>query len=126
MEGVEDHSIKPPLIVVDGANVAFAYGKAAAAQQQHANLHNNHHAGKPVPDVTGLRVVNQFFGGGGGCRVLVVLTQSWLRQHQDPEQRAILQELQTAGQLVTAPSTDDDDAYALQIAQRENAIRRRQ
>ena len=116
MEGVEDHSVKAPLIVVDGANVAFAYGKAA--QQQQSIIH-----GKPAPDVRGLLVATQFFGEASCCHVRIVLTQSWLRQHQDPEQLAILQEL--AGQLVTAPVTDDDDAYALQIAQRENAIRRR-
>jgi len=121
MEGVEDHSIKPPMIVVDGANVAFAYGEATSTASLSTAAATNR---KPVPDVRGLRVVDQFFGHH--CHVRFVLTQSWLRkQYEDAEQLNILQELQTAGKLITAPVSDDDDAYALQIAQRENALRRR-
>lgn len=123
MEGVEDHSIKPPLIVVDGANVAFAYGQAVAGAQR-IGQQQQEQLPKPVPDVRGLRVVDQFFGQH--CHVRFVLTQSWLnhRNHSDPEQTAILQDLQTCGKLVTAPVADDDDAYLLQICQRENALRR--
>ena len=105
---------------MDGANVAFAYGQAVASQ-----IINNTHNNRPVPDVRGLRVVDQFFGRL--CQVRFVLTQSWLRHrnHQNPEQSTVLEQLQAAGKLVTAPVSDDDDAYVLQIAQRENSQRRR-
>lgn len=132
MEGVEDHSIKAPLIVIDGANIAFAYGEATTACTIDAtngttNLYANDRSSKPMPDVRGLVVAENYFAGNqnDGCRVLIVLTQSWLRQqhHSDHSQQEVLQQLRQRNRLVTAPISDDDDAYALQIAQRENRYR---
>lgn len=137
MTGVEDHSIKGPLVVLDGANVAYAY-----AQAMH-DLHLQHHdrgGSKLEPDVRGIQVACDYFGSD--VRVLVVLPQSYYRRKpgggggggsgssrayhdagapRDAEQSRVLGALQRAGRLVAAPPADDDDAYALQIARRENA-----
>lgn len=116
MEGVEDHSIKPPLVVLDGANVAYAYGGA-----MHGSISST-----PVPDARGISVACQYFAKAG-LRVLVVLPASWFRNFKRPqttddgELQQVVQELEQGGFLVPSPPTDDDDAYALTIAQRENA-----
>ena len=117
MEGVEDHSIKPPLVVMDGANIAYAYGAA---------LQGNHIQSKPLPDARGIHVACQYFALAD-LRILVVLPSSWFRNvtrahtNDDLELKETVRQLDQAGYLVPAPPTDDDDAYALTIAQRENA-----
>lgn len=119
MEGVEDHGSKAPLVVIDGANVAYEYGKTLA-----------HSVSRPVADTRGIQVACQYFQAHG-LRVLVVLTSSWLRlkpQPGDPNPSSarmhtseldVLHELKEQGLLVLAPPTDDDDAYAITIARRE-------
>lgn len=141
MEGVEDHSIKGPLVVMDGANVAYAY--AQAMHDVYPTTTTTTAVMKLEPDLRGIRVACRYFASSStNLRVLVVLPQSWLRRKppvgsvassssssvfdsdaflQQIEQRQVIDELQRQGQLVAAPPTDDDDAYALQIAQRENA-----
>lgn len=123
MEGVEDHSIPLPLVVLDGANVAYAY---AHAQEEHF-----HRSGKVEPDVRGLSVACAYFDNF--CRVRVVLPASFMRAKPRAGDRSntanawmetdrfeILQQLQQQGKIVASPPTDDDDAYCLTIAQREN------
>jgi hypothetical protein len=126
MEGVEDHSLPLPLVVIDGANVAYAYSHA---RQEHV-----HQAGKMEPDVRGLSVACSYFRS---LRARVVLPASFVRAKPRPtdpsrpnafyetDRFEILQQLSQQGKLVTSPPTDDDDAYALTIAQREN-LRARQ
>jgi hypothetical protein len=129
MEGVQDHSIKTPLIVLDGANVAYAYSQTAhAAEYQHQN---NSRGAKIEPDATGIRVACDYFLKAD-MRVMVVLPAPWFRSKPRPgdashgnssmltDQLEVLQELQQAGNVLAAPPSDDDDAYALTIAQREN------
>ena len=130
MEGVEDHSIKPPLIVFDGANIAYAY---AQALDQGGVAVNTRNAKTPAlqPNARGIIVASRFFQDAG-MRVSIVLPQSWFRtktlgsngtvSYQSPTLIEGLQDLQQqsgGAHIVTAPPTDDDDAYALTIARRE-------
>lgn len=109
MQGVEDHSVKAPLVVLDGANVAYAYSQTVMEQS---------------PNVRGIRVAVDYFLQAD-LRVLVVLPMSWMNRkpgsyHNNVvEQQEILQDLKVRGLLVAAPPTDDDDAYAIMIAQKE-------
>jgi hypothetical protein len=136
MEGVEDHSVKPPLVVLDGANVAYAYAEAKALQEQG---NGGGGAGRKLePDARGIRVACRYFQEGGGVRVLVVLPASWFRSKPrdgDPnrtnaametDRADAIRELKERGLLVASPPADDDDAYAITIARREcgAAIRR--
>lgn len=134
MYGIEDHSVKPPLIVIDGANLAFAYSEAMAGGSTAATSSLSYYKKQPQiePNVHGIQVAVSYFQSAG-CRVLVVLPTWWLRlkprggdafdsnaKTQTP-QLEILQELKAQGVLVTSPPKDDDDAYALTIARREDA-----
>lgn len=122
MHGVEDQSLKAPLVVVDGANVAYSYSETLHGSLQTA-------AAKQDPDARGMRVAVDYFRAAG-LRVLVVLPVSWFRRRPRPgasvvhvvedDQLAVIAELQQQGLLVAAPPTDDDDAYALTIARREH------
>ena len=110
MEGVEDHSEANPLVVLDGANVAYAYAKAAGR------------APAAQPDLRGLHVAWQYWHTAS-VRVSIVVPQSYLRDGANGplwrDQPA--QYFETLRPfMVAAPSRDDDDAYALQIAKREN------
>ena len=123
MEGVEDHSVKAPLLVLDGANIAYAYGSAL----QGTSLMGASH---PIPDARGIRTVVNYFSRAN-LRVLAVLPASWFRAKprdvsisqnalMETDHLEAIEVLQKAGILVSAPPTDDDDAYVLSIAQREN------
>jgi Zc3h12a-like Ribonuclease NYN domain len=108
MEGVIDLSEKAPMVVIDGANIAYAYDKAG---QGASGLD------KPEPDARGIVVACEYLLEAG-IRVLAVIPSTWT--HRDPYQR-ILKKLEQQGLLVSAPSQDDDDAYAITIARREDA-----
>lgn len=127
MVGVEDHGHKAPMVVLDGANVAHAYGTAVAGMYS---------KGSSDPDASGIQVAVEYFQSAG-LRVLVVLPQYWFRSKPQQQQRSgnsskwnismdmaqqdVLNKLQTRGLIVTSPPADDDDAYALTIARREEA-----
>jgi hypothetical protein len=118
MVGVEDHGHKPPLVVLDGANVAHAYGTALAGMYSKGR-------GEAEPDATGIDVAVRYFCAVG-IRVLVVLPQYWFRSKGGwsivrAEHQNILNILQAQGLIVASPPADDDDAYALTIARREEA-----
>lgn len=119
MEGVEDHSIKPPLVVLDGANVAHAYGKT---------LHSRLASNEVQPDARGILVACEYFARAH-LRVLVVLPAHWFQRKNSSFRGStsdeaflskVIEELDYQGILVPSPPSDDDDAYALTIAQREN------
>lgn len=135
MTGVEDHSVQPPMIVLDGANVAYAYAHAssslssssAAVSNTSTTYANASTVSKPIPDVRGIRVATDYFRSAG-LRVLVVVPQSWLRVSNSNHQNNILLDedgtlsrLQQDGHIVAAPARSDDDAFCLTICQRENA-----
>jgi Zc3h12a-like Ribonuclease NYN domain len=110
MEGVVDLTEKPPLCVLDGANIAYAYSKAFQGSGSDPNS-------KQEPDTRGIVVACDYFTSAG-IRVLAVIPATWT--HRDPHQK-ILKKLEEQGLLVEAPSRDDDDAYAITIARREDA-----
>lgn len=112
MEGVIDLSEKPPIVVIDGANIAYAYNKAT---QGGSSLQASQ--SKPEPDVTGIVVACHYFLSAG-IRVLAVVPSTWT--HREPHQ-SVLEKLNSQGLLVPAPPKDDDDAYAITIARREDA-----
>jgi Zc3h12a-like Ribonuclease NYN domain len=115
-----------PLVVLDGANIAYSYADMVHGDRGSGGYRRH----RLEPDARGLSVACQYFLNAG-IRVLVVLPAPWLRQNivvndsnndQHQQQRLqILHELRQAGLLVMAPPTDDDDAYCLTIARRENA-----
>mmetsp|Transcript_18925 Transcript_18925/g.31322 ORF Transcript_18925/g.31322 Transcript_18925/m.31322 type:complete len:468 (-) Transcript_18925:207-1610(-) len=122
MEGVISLDAKEPLVVMDGANVAYAYADAMAAASPGG--------GKREPDYRGLQVAAKHFMSAG-VRVLIVLPAPWFRvkpaagdMNKDnalmlTEKVEALKDLKEQGLLVAAPPRDDDDAYALTIARRE-------
>ena len=122
MVGVQDHGQKSPLVVLDGANVAHAYGTAVAGMYSKER-------GDAEPEPMGIDVAVRYFAAAG-LRVLVVLPQFWFRSKGggggwNPTVRAehqhVLNVLQEQGLMVASPPADDDDAYALTIARREEA-----
>jgi Zc3h12a-like Ribonuclease NYN domain len=114
MEGVESLDAKGPLVVVDGANIAYAYADA---------MHNN-----KEPNSRGIQIAANYFLSVG-VRVTIVIPAPWFRakpraDHSNSalmvtDQLQVLQDLKARGLLVASPPRDDDDAYALTIARRE-------
>jgi len=68
MEGVEHHGPKGPLVVMDGANIAYAYADAMSG----------FHQGNTEPDARGIQVAAQYFLSMD-VRVLVVIPAPWFR-----------------------------------------------
>lgn len=94
---VEDIIPLPPLIVIDGANVAYAYGKAKSAgnnaivsfHSAHSSDHSSGNASKYSrqgssfgrsfqADAKGILIACNYFTNAG-CRVQVVLPAQWLQ-----------------------------------------------
>lgn len=123
MEGVIPLDGKEPLVVMDGANVAYAYADAMSAVTG---------TNKREPDYRGLLVAANYFLQWD-IRVIIVLPAPWFRlkpragdTNSDnalmlTEKVEALNALKDKGLLVAAPPRDDDDAYALTIARREHA-----
>lgn len=129
MEGVQDLGTKMPLVVLDGANVAHHYSQAMAGLDQSSLSVAK--TGKPEPDAQGIQVATDHFLQAG-LRVLIVLPQYWFKAKprsgdrsissnalMETPQLEILNDLKIKGLIVASPPTDDDDAYALTIARRE-------
>jgi hypothetical protein len=125
MEGVEDHGVPSPLVVIDGANVAYEYVSSSSSSPGAGTRSG-------ASDARGMLVAAEYFEGLS-LRVRVVLPASWFRRKPnegDPdrsnaamhtEQTDALLELKRRGLLVASPPADDDDAYALALARREAA-----
>lgn len=74
MEGVEHHGPKGPLVVMDGANVAYAYADAMvgfAHEQEQPQA-------RTEPDARGIQVAANYFLSMD-VRVLVVIPAPWFR-----------------------------------------------
>jgi hypothetical protein len=122
-----------PLVVLDGANIAYAYSDAS-----HPAIGGGH---KRQPDPRGIRIVVEYFIRHR-CRVQAVVPVSWYRlkprpaddYHLDSRSRGgidsdarmvteeveVLRELRSGGYLVAVPPGDDDDAYAIALARWED------
>ena len=139
MEGVIDQSTKVPLVVLDGANVAYAYATAIVSMHQNYGSYPastsgtfGNNKGKVQPDLRGIQVAANYFLAAN-LRVLIVLPAPWFRSKprtddtnrgnakMETEDLEILHDLKAKGLLVESPPADDDDAYALTIAQREHS-----
>jgi hypothetical protein len=135
MEGVIDQGSKMPLVVLDGANVAYAYANVMAGKNNSSldAASSVNSKTKVEPDVRGIQIATDFFLEAG-IRVLVVLPQYWFRENNSNRstttamtftpQLEILSDLKAKGLIVASPPTDDDDAYALTISRREEKRRR--
>jgi len=137
---LDDIIPKEPLIVIDGANVAYAYADVntglCTASTTLTVAGRNNGKGKLEPDARGINVAAQYFLNAG-CRVQVVIPTGWLRAKprigdtnrndalMETPQVETLRELKERNLLCTAPPGDDDDAYALAIARREDSRARR-
>lgn len=124
MEGVIDQGSKMPLVVLDGANVAYAYAGVMAGKNN-SSLEAASSRNKLEPDVRGIQIATQFFLDAG-VRALIVLPQYWFRENSNnrsansmTQKLEILGDLKAKGLIVASPPTDDDDAYALTISRRE-------
>lgn len=135
MEGVIDQGTKMPLVVLDGANVAYAYAGVLAGTNtntNHSSPERLHRKSKLDPDVRGIQIAAQFFLDAG-VRALIVLPQYWFANKNNNRsttitqtpQLEILSDLKERGLVVASPPTDDDDAYALTIARREESRSRK-
>jgi Zc3h12a-like Ribonuclease NYN domain len=142
MEGVEDHSVPVPLVVLDGANVAYEYGGVLQAAREGTDggggasdsIRNKCGARESAAtaDARGMLVASEYFARHG-VRVKVVLPASWFRRKptaHDPnrsnarmhtDEQDALAELRSRNWLVASPPADDDDAYAIALARRESA-----
>jgi hypothetical protein len=125
MEGVIDQGTKMPLVVLDGANVAYAYASALAGNNN-SSLEAASNKNKLEPDARGIQIATDFFLEAG-IRALVVLPQYWFRGNNSSltPQLGILNGLKEKGLIVASPPTDDDDAYALTISRREESRSRK-
>ncbi|KAL7469338.1 hypothetical protein ACHAXS_009601 [Conticribra weissflogii] len=120
--------IKSPLIVIDGANVAYHY-----AECLNPFYHPKH---RPEPNPRGITLAVRYFLQHN-CRVQAVIPISWYRQKPRASDMAStrgkhgedakmvtdevdeLRTLREQGFLVACPQGDDDDSYALGLARRE-------
>ncbi len=120
MEGVIDQGSKMPLVVLDGANVAYAYANGMAGKNNSSLEATSSSGNKIEPDVRGIKIATDFFLEAG-VRALVVLPQYWFREddRSPAGKMVILNDLKERGLIVASPPTDDDDAYALTISRRE-------
>ncbi len=117
MEVDETGAQRLPLIVIDGANIAYAYTQATTPSSHSKNIE---------PNVLGINVAVQYFVTAG-CRVSVVIPSYWLNRNpkynsnstiQASDQIAILSSLKEQNMLMCSPPTDDDDSYCIAIARR--------
>jgi hypothetical protein len=138
MEGIEDHSTKTPLIVLDGPNLAHAYHDAlnqnhlddsfsnSIPSSSSTNRHSHRRPRQSRPSLRGIHVAACYFQKAH-VRVRIVVPATWQYPHRDAtdednrQRHGYLNDWRNQGLLVIAPPHDDDDAYALTIAQRETA-----
>jgi len=134
---IDDILPKPPLIVVDGANIAYAYAKAVGLNGEYSSLARNLSGGGVEPDVQGIHICASYFANAG-CRIQVVLPVHWMKKKPRANDRYqngnaqmitsqidILQNLEDNNILCCSPPADDDDAYVIAMARREDGRARR-
>ena len=129
-------TLSTPLVVIDGANLAYHY-----AESCNPSLSNHQHKLEPNP--RGITIAIKYFLQHQ-CRVQAVVPISWYKLKPRPGDHACvkgfkgnlnqrddakmiteeveeLRMLRQHGFLVACPPRDDDDAYALALARREEA-----
>ena len=78
---VEDILPKPPLIVMDGANIAYAYADTSRVETSLSCSASK--SKSKEPDAEGIRIAVDYFVKAG-CRVQVVVPVYWLRSKPRP------------------------------------------
>jgi hypothetical protein len=132
---IEDILPKPPLIVLDGANIAYAYVQtfqSTPSLSSTTSSKNKRHGATNSssttlePNALGIKLAVEYFLQAG-CRVQVVVPAYWIRTKQqhhhhpiETQHMQILHHLQQENILCCSPPTDDDDAYCIAIARRED------
>eukprot|EP00986_Skeletonema_menzelii_P018826 scaffold26730_cov162-Skeletonema_menzelii.AAC.6 len=118
-----------PLIVIDGANIAYNYAESLdpSSSLQNSN-HNQSRYNKRQPNPHGIRLAIEYFLSRK-CRVQAVVPTSWYRlrprNKNEGDAKMVtdevdeLRSLREQGFLVACPPGDDDDAYALALARKE-------
>ncbi|KAL3763740.1 hypothetical protein ACHAW5_006184 [Stephanodiscus triporus] len=119
-----------PLVVLDGANIAYNYSDCVNPIRQ---------SQRRQPDPRGIRIAIEYFLQHN-CRVQAVVPVSWYqlkprpadqyhlnnRARGDSDAKMVTEEVEElrgmrqGGFLVAIPPGDDDDAYALALARRED------
>ena len=118
-----------PLIVIDGANIAYNYAESLdpSSSLQNSNLNQSRY-NKRQPNPHGIRLAIEYFLSRR-CRVQAVVPTSWYRlrprNKNEGDAKMVtdevdeLRSLRQQGFLVACPPGDDDDAYAIALARRE-------
>jgi hypothetical protein len=120
---------KSPLVVIDGANIAYNYAESLdpSSSLQNSN-HNQLRSNKQQPNPHGIRLAIEYFLSRQ-CRVQAVVPTSWYRlrprNKNEGDAKMVtdeveeLRRLREQGFLVACPPGDDDDAYVIALARRE-------
>eukprot|EP00557_Chaetoceros_sp_GSL56_P002647 CAMPEP_0176497250 /NCGR_PEP_ID=MMETSP0200_2-20121128/11621_1 /TAXON_ID=947934 /ORGANISM="Chaetoceros sp., Strain GSL56" /LENGTH=439 /DNA_ID=CAMNT_0017895245 /DNA_START=65 /DNA_END=1381 /DNA_ORIENTATION=- len=146
MEIDDTHLQRLPLVVLDGANIAYAYSQATETTETpllssnggvSSYLSSSGNKNGLIPNVLGIQIAVSYFLHGG-CRVQVVVPVYWMRRKPpttsngyggplrnasvvSTQQLDILNRLKEQNILCCSPPTDDDDAYCISIARRIDA-----
>ena len=113
-----------PLIVIDGANISYSY--AESLDPSSSSLQHNSNRS---PNPHGIRLAIDYFLKHR-CRVQAVVPTSWYRlrprNKNEGDAKMVTDEveelriLREQGFFVACPPGDDDDAYAIALARRED------
>lgn len=144
MEIDDTHLQRLPLVVLDGANIAYAYSQATeTTSTSNGSYLSSSSKNGLIPNVLGIQIAVSYFLHGG-CRVQVVVPVYWMRRKPTSKnnggisgdnrsssskynssvissQLDILNRLKEQNILCCSPPTDDDDAYCISIARRIDA-----
>jgi len=131
MEIDDIHLQRLPIVIMDGANVAYAYAQATGTPSTSLNA-TSCNKNSVEPNFLGIEIAVSFFLKAG-CRVQVVVPQYFLRRKPrdgnnhsanalaPSPQLDILNKLRDQNILCCSPPTDDDDSYCIAIARRIDA-----
>lgn len=118
---------KSPLVVIDGANIAYNYAESLDPSSSLQNINQSRY-NKRQPNPHGIRLAIEYFLSRQ-CRVQAVVPTSWYRlrprNKNEGDAKMVtdeveeLRSLREQGFLVACPPGDDDDAYAIALARRE-------
>mmetsp|Transcript_26075 Transcript_26075/g.38587 ORF Transcript_26075/g.38587 Transcript_26075/m.38587 type:complete len:430 (+) Transcript_26075:102-1391(+) len=132
MEIDDIHLQRLPLVIMDGANIAYAYAQANGTTSTSFNTTSSQRSSSIEPDMLGIKIAVSYFLKAG-CRVQVVVPQYFMRRKPRDgnnysanalaplPQLDILNSLKDQNILCCSPPTDDDDSYCIAIARRIDA-----
>lgn len=131
MEIDDIHLQRLPIVIMDGANVAYAYAQATGTNSTSLNT-TSYDKNSIEPNFLGIEIAVSYFMRAG-CRVQVVVPQYFHRRKPRggnnhsanalaaSPQLDILNKLKDQNILCCSPPADDDDSYSIAIARRIDA-----